>query len=274
MYNNPNTLKIKVLEKEYQAVLNQYEEAQKNYVNSLNESNNSFTIFPASSWMGTTALNESSVSSPEECENMCLSNNNCTGATFNSVKKYCYTRSGLGNILPSQDSDSALLKNSIANLVLIKSLNEKLLSLIKQITNEYNNVQPQLNEEKKYQQQTQEDLNTNYGLLLDEQVELQKKLDQYNDINENNINESLVVKQANYSYIFWFIISIIFVLITFKLLLGIEGNSNPFSFIFWFVISITLILFTLNLSTPTGFSIWSILLLLVVLMKTGQIPSI
>ena len=107
-------IKVEALQKEYEVTLQQYQEAGKNYILSLQSNNKepniiNFTALKGRTWWGTSGLSEGVVNNQEECENMCANNSNCSGATFNPVKRYCWTRTGDNGITAGLDTDYALI---------------------------------------------------------------------------------------------------------------------------------------------------------------------
>jgi hypothetical protein len=100
--SSSDLMNIKTLEKEYNSVLKQYEEAYKNCNAKLSAATNTttpdFTSFPNNSFWGQNGLKEGSVASEFDCETMCASDEKCSGATYNPDKKYCWTRTGNGSL--------------------------------------------------------------------------------------------------------------------------------------------------------------------------------
>lgn len=88
---------IEVLENEYEDLLKQYETAQNVHLSSLDNTAQKFIAIIGKTFWGTAGLSEGAVKTQEECENMCANNANCTGATYNPTKKYCWARSGDGD---------------------------------------------------------------------------------------------------------------------------------------------------------------------------------
>ena len=122
-------IKIQTLQKEYEVVLQQYQEAGKNYINALqNNEPNIYTALKGKTWWGNGSVAEGEVSTQEECENMCINTDNCSGATFNPVKRYCWSRKGDGGISIGVDDDYALVPQQKASLLIMKELNNRLLS--------------------------------------------------------------------------------------------------------------------------------------------------
>lgn len=269
-------IKVETLQKEYEVTLQQYQEAGKNYISSLQSSNietdvSNFTALQGRTWWGTGKLSEGSVNSQEDCENMCANDGNCSGATFNPVKRYCWTRTGDNGITPGLDNDYALVTPQKEALSVMKYLNEQLLTLNKEITNELQNINPEVRQQYEEKNQKQQELNTSYNKLLEQKIELDKQLQEYNSIQEEESNQSIYVNQQNVSFRFWTLITSLVVLITLKRMFGSE--SPPIAITFWILIIIVLIILTYSLSSPAGFLVWFVLLVSIILMKSGNLPS-
>ena len=143
MSNNiqPSIIKLESLEKEYAVVLKQYEEYYNNYTKNLNTNTandgvTQFATLKGRTYWGQYGIQEKSVKTVNECESMCASDLKCTGATFNPSKRYCWTRGGDGNITNGTDTDIAIIPESKQNLIILKGLNEKLISINTKINNE------------------------------------------------------------------------------------------------------------------------------------------
>jgi hypothetical protein len=90
-------------------------------------------------------------------------------------------------------------------------------------------------------------------------------------IEQEESNQSIYVTQQNVSFRFWVLITCLVLLVTIKRILG--SSSPPISMTIWLLIIIVLIILTYSLSTPAGFVMWFILILSIVLMKSGNLPS-
>lgn len=268
---NATLIKIETLQKEYEVTLQQYQEAVNNYIVSLqnNTDTNKFAALKGRTWWGTEKLTEGTVETQEECENMCATSSECSGATFNPVKRYCWTRKGDGTLSVGTDDDYALITQQKSNLSTMKYLNERLLELNEQINNELSNISPEIEEQNNAKNTTQEQLNLSYQSLLEQKLEMDKQLQEYYSIDENENNQSLYVNQQNVSLRFWALVTSIIVLITINKIVG--KNNPPIFATIWFFIIILLIVLTYSLSTPAGFLMWSILISIIVLIKTGNL---
>jgi hypothetical protein len=269
-------IKVETLQKEYEVTLQQYQEAGKTYITSLQTgSSNSQTVFTAlkgRTWWGTNSLSEGVANTQKECENMCANSTTCSGATFNPVKKYCWTRTGENGLSVGTDNDYALITQQKAELSAMKYLNERLLELNNQITDELQKINPQVQKQTAEKNQKYQELNTSYSQLLEQKIELDNQLQEYNSIEQEESNQYLYVNQQNISLRFWTLITCLVLLITIKRMLG--TTTPPISMTIWLLIIIVLIVLTYSLSTPAGFVMWFVLLLIIVLMKSDNLPSV
>lgn len=263
-------INIETLQKEYEVLLQQYQEALQNYISSLEDTNKntSFTSLKGRSWWGTSGIKEGEASTEEECQNMCLSSGDCSGATFNPVKHYCWTRKGNSLITAGLDDDYALIPRQIAALAVMTSLNNKLLDLNNQISNELINIKPQVEDQTNEKNIKQQQLNKSYQKMLEQKLEIEKQLQEYYSIEQDENNQYLYVNQQNITMRFWILIMCIILLITIKNLFGTE--NPPLSYTIWFFIIIILIILTYSLSTPSGFMLWFLFILFIVLTKSSN----
>ena len=277
-------IKVETLQKEYEVTLQQYQEAGKNYINSLHSSISSstnttstypnksvFTALKGRTWWGTSKLSEGTVSTQQECENMCANSDKCSGATFNPVKRYCWTRTGDSDITLGIDTDYALITKQKATLSVMKYLNQKLLDLNQLITTELKKIYPAIKNQDKDSNLKQQQLTKTYGHLIEQKIELDKQFREYESIEQEEENQGLYVSQQNNVYKFWIIITCLVVLITLRQVFGFE--NLPISIIIWIVIIIILIILTYSLSTPSGFFMLGILLFIIIIIKSGNLPT-
>ncbi len=279
-WSNAQTLNTLVYDSYLWATMTDENHRKGCYGDSTNYTTNTVPIYPNTStftalkgrtWWGTGGLSEGTVNSQEECENMCANSPECSGATFNPVKRYCWTRTGDIGISAGMDSDYALITQQKAALSVMKTLNERLLDINKQITTSLQSINPEVREEYEQKNQKQQELNSSYNQLLEQKIEIDKQLQEYYSIEQEENNQSLYVNQQNVSFRFWTLITCLVLLITIKRLIGSE--YLPLTIIIWLIIIIVLIILTYILRTPAGFIMWFILLVAIVLIKSGNLPS-
>jgi len=234
----------------------------------VNPNTSVFTALKGRTWWGTGGLSEGTVNSQEECENMCANSPECSGATFNPVKRYCWTRTGDIGISAGMDTDYALITQQKAALSVMKMINERLLDINKQITTALQSINPEVREEYEQKNQKQRELNSSYNQLLEQKIEIDKQLQEYYSIDQEENNQSLYATQQNVSFRFWVLITCLVLLVTIKRMVGLESPIT-----IWLIIIIVLIILTFSLSRPSGFIMWFVLLVAIVLMKIGNLPS-
>jgi hypothetical protein len=262
-------IKVETLQKEYEVTLQQYQEAGNNYINTLDNSNtldNEFVAIKGRTWWGSSGLKEGTVSSQNECESMCASDTKCTGATFNPVKKYCWTRGGDGKLSTGENDDYALLTKQKAALGFTNSLNDKLMSINTEITTLLKDINPQVNEQQQEANIKQQQLNDSYQKLLENKMVMEKQLQEYYSIDKENENQTLFVTQNNTLLRFWVLITCLVLIFTIRKIYGAE--NLPFSIIFWLSVIIIMIILTYSLNNPSGFFMMLILIFFIVIIKT------
>ena len=271
-------LKLQVLENEFSLVMKQYEQAHMNYISSLqsqgalNDSNKYVSLQGRVFW-GTAGLKEGNVDSEDSCKALCSSDPLCTGATYNSAKAYCWTRSGKGDVAVGLDTDYALITDVTQNVNNIKQLNDRLTILNEKIEKTLKEIVPVQQAEVEEKNTKQSQLQKVYEQLLadrrniDEMMRESKMLDQqYND-------NSIYVEQANSAYILWFIFAIIVIFYTLKLQFFPNLQSNPVRFIFWFCITVLFTIVTTHLNSAPGFFLWGMIIVMVAFMQMNILPS-
>lgn len=266
-------MRIQTLQQEYEAILQQYKEARENYATSLQSDSSiaNFTALPGRTWWGTNGIIEGTATTQEECENMCSNADNCTGATFNPVKRYCRARTGDAGVSIGSNDDYALIPLQKAALIVMNELNDKLVDINRKITDELKKSSPHIQEQYEQQNLKQEQLNKTHQHLLKQKYNTEKLLQEYNSIEEDNINKTLYVNQQNISIKFWVIITCITLLVSLRLLYGVESPS--ISIIIWILIIIVVLILSYSLSYPAGFAMWTIVILSIMLIKIGQISN-
>jgi hypothetical protein len=267
-------IKVEALQKEYEVTLQQYQEAGKNYINLLelqakNPDNPlGYIALKGRSWWGKNGVTEGAVANQEECESMCLNSDKCTGATFNPVKRYCWARTGEGNLSVGMDDDYALIPEQTATLIVMKGLNEKLISLNENITKELKNIKPDVEKQNENKDLKQKELILSYEQLLEQKIEIERQIQEYNSIIAENENQSLYANQKTISMRLWILITLLVVLITIKKMYGSENAS--FSIILWILILIVLLTLSYSLSTPSGFAMWLLVIVIIIIIKMNN----
>jgi hypothetical protein len=231
--NNDNLIKLEALEKEYDVVLNQYQESLKSYINALNQPKNYVSLKGRAYW-GKQSLKEGNVASKEDCINMCKSDSKCSGATYNEKKNYCWTRQGTSSLTASDENDYAILSQDKTLLTRLQYFNSKLSDMSEEIIKELNELKPNLKEDQNKNDFKQKQIEIHYTNLQKQKKDIEKELDEYMAIENEYINQQLYANQNNISLRVWFIITAIILLVTFKKMVGQQSVS--LSILFWIIL--------------------------------------
>lgn len=192
-----------------------------------------YLFIQGKTWWGTEQITERSVETQSECAALCEADVNCSGATFNPTKKMCWISSGESEITPglnednSDGTDYAVIKKLKYNVMTIKSLNEKLISLNSQIIDKMKNIKSEIETAKYNSEYNSEYMEKYNDSLVRQQHDITDELNNYENIEAEYNNSSIYVKQQNWSYNIYAILAFIFIIITFKKMS--EGdNMIPF----------------------------------------------
>jgi len=268
-------LKIEALEKEYNAVLNQYEEAYKNcndeLKQNLDEKQRSFKTFTNRAYWGTSGLKEGTVGAESDCENMCATNPKCTGATFNTVNRYCWTRSGNGSLAPSTTtSNIAILPTVKGCVVTLNALNNRLIKINKELTQLIETTNSKLAAEEAKENNTKQQLHKYYAQLLKERLQMAQILEDQKTIDEDHQTQSLYVETQNSTLRLWSLLACILILVVINKMLGGETSVVK---LFWIIMMVIVLIVSFSINNASGFAVWFMLIMIIVLMKMDILPN-
>jgi hypothetical protein len=225
-----------------------------------------FAMMPGRTWWGTHGIKEGAADTKEECISMCASDSSCTGATFNPVKKYCWTRGGDGTLSTGLPDDNALIPKLKGVVLILNRLNDKLMTINNELRTETKKITPQIKAEKEANEKKLQKFDEYYYELNDDKSAMAKLLNEYNSVDADLTSQSLFVNQQNLSFRIWALASFILCLAIFKMSGGSSGTPSIDTFInMIFVISIMILIFSIN--KPTGFATLGLALILFLIYK-------
>jgi hypothetical protein len=231
-----------------------------------------FATLPGRTWWGTHGLKEGTVSSKDECVSMCASDGNCTGATFNPVKRYCWTRGGDGTISVGQSDDNALIPKLKSVMIILNGLNDKLMSINNELRAETKKINPILKEERQANEEKQQKFDLYYNDLSDDKLEMAKLLNHYNSVESDLNNQTLFVDQQSLSYRLWFLLAFILFLVTVKKMMGPSSEDSSVDKMITGVLVFSIVMLIFTLSKPTGFATLGLAIIMLMLykLKSGE----
>ena len=177
--------------------------------------------------MGATTLNNQNVTSIDDCKTNCMSNTSCTGATYNLDTNMCTLLSGTGNIIQANNS-TALVPGSVYYNYKLKTLNEQLIQLTRQMLTIAQSEMSQYNQTSQEGVNKEEILQTNYQILLQERNHIGDTLKQFETANSAYENGSIQLTSNYYRYIIWVLVAVLLVLLFIKITVinPQRGGSN------------------------------------------------
>jgi hypothetical protein len=219
-------LNLEKISKEYNNVLTQYNQARSNYINYLSTQNNQtdasgsnsdvsdnqqyFTL--PNTFYGQNSLTNVQTNNIASCKNQCSANTSCTGANFLKGST-CLLMKDVNGVLSAYQNSNAIVPPEIYYLNTLKQLNQQLIKINNQLTEEINKGQPIYDKQVEERQLQGQILDTNYKKLMKERAKIELQLKEFDDINEAQQNSTLIVNKNYTIYKYLFFIFIIIVLI-------------------------------------------------------------
>jgi hypothetical protein len=207
-----------------------------------------FSELSGRTWWGKYGIKEGASKTKEECVSMCSSDINCTGATFNAVKRYCWTRGGDGIITTGLNEESALIPKIKASLLILDGLNNKLIMINEKLKTEIKKINPIIKSEEDENVLKKQKFDDTYNKLYKEKKDLKDLISEYESIDSELNNQTLVVEQSNNSLRLWTLVAFILLFVLIKQIYEIDAPTNMILFI------IILIILSFSLNTPAGFA--------------------
>ena len=127
-------------------------------------------------------------------------------------------------------------------------------------------IEPHVDKQKQELNTKQQKLNDSYKKLLDNKIAMEKQLQDYYSIEQQNEIQSLFVNQKNTLLRFWVLITCLVLIFTIRKMYGAE--SLHYSMVFWLLVVIIMIILTYSLSSPSGFMMLLIVILSIFIMKS------
>jgi hypothetical protein len=285
--NISTILTLESLEKEYENTMTLYQQAQTNYNSALNgvvgkttgsnvvtSNGKRYVLVPSKVFWGTGALEQKSVSTIDACVAMCSADTKCTGATFDSSAKSCWTRSGNAGLVSGNTTQTAIVSELVNAANTLDTLNNKLLGLLKKMNdiNKTTTVNLQL--------KTDDSVSTNniylgkrFESLMADRENINNILKEYGEINVKNQDQTMYLYQNQSSYMLWSLLTIIFIIIVVKLVVFPNITFNWIRFFIWTIIVSSLLVLVSFLKLTYGFILFSVIIAVILLIVLKVVPS-
>lgn len=193
------------------------------------------TTMRGKAFWGTGAISLTKGGTVEQCQALCSATANCSGATYNPTARgqpMCYLRSGEGQVVSALNTDVAIIPEAQKYLLIIESINNKLISTNEKIQNVINKSQPVYNSMQTEGQEQNKELIQNYMRLVGEREKITEVLKSYEDLEQSEQQGQMKVTQKQYSYILLVIIAIGVIVLLYKFsgVLTSETSSSQQSY--------------------------------------------
>lgn len=251
---NNNILYLESLTKKYDTLLIQYNQAQTDYANYLNENKNIISsskdliAIKDAVVVSSDTITTSTANTIEECVALCSSQKNCKSATFNSSYfsvPQCWLNTVSGILTSAPDSGSyAILPRAKDLLLIIKTLNIQLTD----VNNEILEFMTSIKENKKFYHKITSQrfdlfnkLNDNLKDLKLQRIKVLDEIQQYETLDEKQNYTTLTTNKSYYTFIILFLVVCLIVFILTKIVIktnfqSVGGFGILFTIIFTVII--------------------------------------
>jgi hypothetical protein len=223
-------LDLESLNTKYKNLLIEYKQAVANYVDYLKQENfqmakQELTVIKGSAYWGISGLSQKTSATLEECKASCAKTPGCSGATYNPDKK-CSLRSGDSEIVKGLPDNYAIVPKGKQLLKIIQDINEKLIQVNKEIQDKTKYIKNEYALQVDKRLVKNKALTEQYGILTTERNKIEKILDEYQTLDEKQIEGNINISQNYYSFILLMIITILFIYLLYKFLWS-ELSTTP-----------------------------------------------
>jgi hypothetical protein len=285
--NISTILTLESLEKEYENTMVLYQQAQTNYNSALNgvvsrttgsnvvtSNGKRYVLVPSKVFWGTGAIQQKTVSSIDGCVALCSEDSKCTGATFDSSAKSCWTRSGNAGLVSGSSTQTAIVSELVNAANTLDTLNIKLIDLLKKMNNINKTTTVKL------QSTSDNTISTNniylgkrFERLMADRENINNILKEYGEINVKNNDQNMYLYQNQTSYMLWSLLCFILIIVVVKLLVFPNVTFNWIRFFFWSIIVSCLFILVTFLKLTYGFVLFSIIIAIILLIVMKIVPS-
>jgi len=215
--------------------------------------------------------------SATECQSLCSANSACIGGTYQASSKGCYLLANVPNskvgLFKNYPGYTAIAPKGALNASVLQSLNQQLLILNSQISYLLASLEPIEQSDISDKNKQKGMLREVYNSLLDERIKIDKMQQEYKEITQSYDDNSLYVTQTSALFLIWFLILVVILVFTVKLIFFPEFKMLGPKVLFWIFIICILIILTVYMQLPSVFGMWFLLIMMIILMKTKIIPQ-
>ena len=129
----------------------------------------------------------------------------------------CWLRTGIGNPVPSKPQDNAIIPSATAFLLNIQSINTQLTNINNQILAKINSSNKMYSDQYNERSQKAALLLANYKKLNAERIKIENMVNEYQDLDQAQIEGDIQINQNYYSFLLLFVLCIFTLIILYKM---------------------------------------------------------
>lgn len=249
--NNSDVLNLESFNTEYKNLLIEYKLAVSNYVNYLkqevkqpyaeytgdfkgisqanyNVNNVPMTTVKGTTFWGTSPLSQSTLKTVGECQALCSTTSGCSGATYNETSTICSLRKGDGDIMTGSSTDYSIVPKSLSLLKIVQNINDKLTQVNEKIQKISQPIETQFNSEAEQRSTSNNDLINQYNNLIVERDKIQRILNEYQTLDEQQVQGNIHISQNYYSFVLLMFLAILVIFLLYKFSIPSAQSSTTF----------------------------------------------
>jgi len=224
-------LDLETLNVQYSNLLTQYEQAVANYTNLIQQQSTSNTTPPFmdisnNAFWGTVDISSNIIPTVYQCKALCATTSGCSGATYNTTTQTCSLRSGEGSLVPSASNLVALIPEETYLLLNMQSINAQLIQINQEILNKTTAGETVFDSEYTERQTQAEELLKNYIMLTAEKNKINGMINDFENLNQEEINGNITISKNYYSFVLLLILSIALIVLLFMFSGSSSTNAN------------------------------------------------
>ena len=186
------------------------------------------TIKNATFW-GTGPIAQNNSATLQECSASCAMTDGCTGATFNatdSAQPMCWLRSGDTDITGGKDSDYAIVPKGKQMLMIVQKINLRLSEINQQIQKITKNGQETYDSQTPERKTNMAELARQYIQLNEEREKINKSINDYQTLDQQQIQGDLTANKNYYSFVLLLILAIVIIIALFIVGFSFTSQTN------------------------------------------------
>ena len=169
------------------------------------------------------------IASVTDCEALCSSTANCTGATFNLEdhgQPMCWLRTGDANPISALPNDYAIIPEGKQLLMIIQDINTQLTSINEEIQKKSNNGQPLYDSQSVQRKIKTKELITQFIELTKEREKIDGLVNKYQTLDQKEESGNININKNMYSFYLLLALAIIIVIILYNFVGSTTTTSN------------------------------------------------